>query len=166
MAYVRADGVNLILAIADSGIIDTAVNDLIARSQVMAVAERRGVRASVKNHLLKWRGNVKKRMTNVCETERFQQELALYQEVIYWNEEQFFDEIHSVIKKLEWHSAFYLEARRLFDQNKNLDNPMFPHYFCDQWYKSLSDAIRQAQLTELKHIKKSCFKIFIKEWRR
>ncbi|EFP95742.1 ATPase RavA stimulator ViaA [Vibrio caribbeanicus] len=144
-----ADGVNLILAIADSGIIDTAVNDLIARSQVMAVAERRGVRASVKNHLLKWRGNVKKRMTNVCETERFQQELALYQEVIYWNEEQFFDEIHSVIKKLEWHSAFYLEARRLFDQNKNLDNPMFPHYFCDQWYKSLSDAIRQAQLTEL-----------------
>ncbi len=41
------------------------------------------------NHLLKWRGNVKKRITKVCETERFQQELALYQEVIHWDEDEF-----------------------------------------------------------------------------
>ncbi len=78
-----ADGLNLALMIADSGIIDGAVNDLLARSQVMVVAENRGMKTSVKNHLLKWRGQVKKRITKVCETERFQQELALYQEVIY-----------------------------------------------------------------------------------
>ena len=71
-----ADGLNLALMIADSGIIDSAVNDLMARSQVMSLTENRGVRAKVKNHLLKWRGTVKKRITNVCETERFQQELA------------------------------------------------------------------------------------------
>jgi len=44
-----ADGLNLALAIADSGIIDTAVNDLMARSQVMVLAEKRGVKSSVKN---------------------------------------------------------------------------------------------------------------------
>ena len=61
-----ADGLNLALMIADSGIIDTAVNDLLARSQVMMMAENRGVANSVKNHLTKWRGSVKKRITKVC----------------------------------------------------------------------------------------------------
>ncbi len=153
-----ADGLNLALMIADSGIIDSAVNDLMARSQVMAVAENRGVKSSVKNHILKWRGSVKKRITKVCETERFQQELALYQEVIHWDEQQFFDEIPTILKKLEWHSAFYLQARRLIEKNKGLYNPMFPHYFCDQWYQSLSDAIKQAQLTELEANKEKVLK--------
>ena len=153
-----ADGLNLALAIADSGIIDSAVNDLIARSQVMVMAENRGVKSSVKNHLLKWRGSVKKRITKVCETERFQQELALYQEVIHWDEARFFEEIPQIIKKLEWHSAFYLKARRLIEKNKGLNNPMFPHYFCDQWYQSLSDALRQAQLNELEANKEKVLK--------
>ncbi|HAS63268.1 MAG TPA: ATPase RavA stimulator ViaA [Vibrio sp.] len=153
-----ADGLNLALMIADSGMIDSAVNDLMARTQVMAMAENRGIKSSVKNHLVKWRGSVKKRITKVCETERFQQELALYQEVIHWDEATFFQKAPDVVKKLEWHSAFYIEARRLLEKNKGLTNPMFPHYFCDQWYNSLSDAIRQAQLTELKANKEKVLK--------
>lgn len=43
-----ADGLNLALMVADSGIIDTAMNDLIARSQVMMAAENKGVKTSVK----------------------------------------------------------------------------------------------------------------------
>ncbi|NOI59722.1 ATPase RavA stimulator ViaA [Vibrio coralliilyticus] len=153
-----ADGLNLALMIADSGIIDSAVNDLMARSQVMAITENRGMKTKVKNHLLKWRGSVKKRITKVCETERFQQELALYQEVIHWDEATFFEKIPDIIKKLEWHSAFYLQARRLMEKNKGVNNPMFPHYFCDQWYQSLSEAIRQAQVTELEASKEKALK--------
>ncbi|HDY7533507.1 TPA: ATPase RavA stimulator ViaA [Vibrio vulnificus] len=144
-----ADGLNLALMIADSGIVESAVNDLMARSQLMVMAENRGVKASVKSHLSKWRGSVKRRITKVCETERFQQELSLYQEVIHLTENEFFERIDDVVRKLEWHSAFYLQARRLLDKNKGLNNPMFPHYFCDQWYQSLFEAIKQAQVTEL-----------------
>ncbi|HAS6360771.1 TPA: ATPase RavA stimulator ViaA [Vibrio vulnificus] len=144
-----ADGLNLALMIADSGIVESAVNDLMARSQLMVMAENRGVKASVKNHLSKWRGSVKRRITKVCETERFQQELSLYQEVIHLTENEFFERIDDVVRKLEWHSAFYLQARRLLDKNKGLNNPMFPHYFCDRWYQSLFEAIKQAQVTEL-----------------
>ncbi|EHH1226925.1 ATPase RavA stimulator ViaA [Vibrio vulnificus] len=144
-----ADGLNLALMIADSGIVESAVNDLMARSQLMVMAENRGVKASVKNHLSKWRGSVKRRITKVCETERFQQELSLYQEVIHLTENEFFERIDDVVRNLEWHSAFYLQARRLLDKNKGLNNPMFPHYFCDQWYQSLFEAIKQAQVTEL-----------------
>lgn len=145
-----ADGLNIALMIADSGLIDSAMNDLLARSQVMMMAENKGVKSSVKGHLVKWRGSVKRRMTKVCETERFQQELTLYQEVIHWDEDKFHQEIGDVVKRLEWHSAFYVEARRLLEKNKAVNNPMFPHYFCNEWYKSLSEAVKQAQLTELK----------------
>lgn len=144
-----ADSLNLALMIADSGIVESAVNDLMARSQLMVMAENQGVKSSVKSHLLKWRGSVKRRITKVCETERFQQELSLYQSVIHLSEREFFEQIDEVVKKLEWHSAFYMQARRLLEKNKGVFNPMFPHYFCDQWYQSLSDAVKQAQLTEL-----------------
>ncbi|WP_070966176.1 ATPase RavA stimulator ViaA [Vibrio sonorensis] len=143
------DGLHLAVTLADSGMVEAAVNDIMARSQVLAMPDNNGIKSSVKNHLVKWRGSVKRRITKVCETERFQQELALYQEVIYWDEETFFQQLPEVIKKLEWHSAFYLQARRLVEKNKGINNPMFPHYFCDQWYQSLNDAIKQAQLTEL-----------------
>ncbi|MEH0665014.1 ATPase RavA stimulator ViaA [Vibrio scophthalmi] len=153
-----ADGLNLALMIADSGIVESAMNDIVARSQVMIMAENRGMKSSVKNHLLKWRGSVKKRITKVCETERFQQELALYQEVIYWDEATFHAQLPEVIKKLEWHSAFYMQARRLVEKNKGVNNPMFAHYFCDQWYKSLVDAIKTAQLSELEASKEKALK--------
>jgi uncharacterized protein with von Willebrand factor type A (vWA) domain len=143
------DGLNLALTIADSGIIDSAVNDLLARSQLMLVAENSSVNSSIKNHLRKWSGHVKTRMTKVCETERFQQELSLYQEVIHWDEATFFERVEEVMKKLEWHSAFYTEARRLLDNNNSRRNPMLAHYFCDQWYKSLMAALNQAQVMEL-----------------
>ncbi len=145
-----ADGLNLALMIADSGMIDTAVNDLLGRSQVMLMADNnKGVKTSLKNHLLKWRGRVKHKMTRVCETERFQKELGLYQQVVHWEEDEFFDKINDVVKQLEWHSSFYLPARRLLEKNKGVNNPMFAHYFCDEWYKSLSEALKQAQVSEL-----------------
>ncbi|MGL5429911.1 MAG: ATPase RavA stimulator ViaA [Vibrio sp.] len=147
------DAFNLVLSIAESGLIDTAVNDLIGRSQVMMMADNRGVAASVKNHLLKWQTNVRRRMTKVCETERFQTELALYQKVIHWDEATFFAQTPDLLKQLEGDSSFYLQARRLLEKEPLHHNPMFPHFFCDQWYKYLSEAIRQAQLLELKESK-------------
>ncbi|KUI98141.1 ATPase RavA stimulator ViaA [Vibrio sp. MEBiC08052] len=143
------DGLNLAMMIADSGLIDTAVNELMDNIQLLIAVENRGMNTSVQNHLLKWRGQVKKKMTNVCETERFQQELALYQEVIHWDEKTFFQKIPQVLQQLEWHSAFYTTARQLCEQKKNFSNPMFPRYFCDQWYNSLSNALKQAQVMEL-----------------
>ena len=115
----------------------------------MSGAENSSVNSSIKNHLRKWSGHVKTRMTKVCETERFQQELSLYQEVIHWDEATFFERVEEVMKKLEWHSAFYTEARRLLDNNNSRRNPMLAHYFCDQWYKSLMAALNQAQVMEL-----------------
>ncbi|WP_261818244.1 ATPase RavA stimulator ViaA [Vibrio gallicus] len=147
------DALNLAISVADSGMVESAVNDLIGRSQVLMSTEKPGVQASVKNHLFKWRKSVKRRITKVCDTEHTQAELALYQEVIHWDEAQFEQDIESVVKQLEWHSAFYLQARRLLDRQKSTPNPMFAHYFCDQWYQSLYNEIKQLQLNELEQDK-------------
>jgi len=143
------DGINLAIMVAESGIIDSAVNELMTKPQLMVFAENRNVNNSIKHQLLKWQGQVKMKMTKVSETEHFKQELALYQEVIHWNEATFYQKIDDVLKMLEWHSAFYLEARCLLDNEKSRLNPMFPHYFCDQWYQSLHKAVQEAQINEL-----------------
>ena len=144
-----ADGLNLALMIADSGIIDAAVNGLMGRSQVMMMAEHRGVGTSMRKHLLKWRSQVRDRITKVGQTERLQQEIALYQEVIHWDEAHFFEQMPELVNQLQWHSPFYRKARKLMEKNKGQDNPMFAHFFCAEWYQSLQDAIRQAQVLEL-----------------
>ncbi|MFC3023136.1 ATPase RavA stimulator ViaA [Vibrio zhugei] len=144
-----ADGLNLALTIADSGIIDAAVNDLMGRSQVMLMAEHRGVSTSVKKHVLSWRRSVRDRMARVGQAERFQQEINLYQEVIHWREDTFLHRLPELMQRLEKSSRFYRQAKRLVDNNKGVDNPVFPHYFCEQWYRALSDAIREEEILEL-----------------
>ncbi|EKO3587705.1 TPA: ATPase RavA stimulator ViaA [Vibrio metschnikovii] len=151
-----ADSLNIVLAIAESGIIETAVNDLLARSQMMMV-ENDGIRASVKNHLAKWHSQVKQQITQVTESEHFQTEMALYQQVIHWDEETFFSKLPELVKQLEGVSPFYLKARQLMEDNNALKNPMFAHFFCDQWYKALSEEIKQAQIIELEASKEQAY---------
>ncbi|MHA2938711.1 ATPase RavA stimulator ViaA [Vibrio sp. RC27] len=143
------DGINLAMMVAESGIIDSAVNELMSKPQLMLIAENKNVNRSVRQQLLKWQSHVKMKMTKVSETDRFKQELALYQEVIHWSEATFYAQIDEALTSLEWHSAFYLEARCLLGNEKSRLNPMFPHYFCDQWYQSLLTAVQEAQLNEL-----------------
>jgi uncharacterized protein with von Willebrand factor type A (vWA) domain len=143
------DGLNLAMMVAESGMIDSAVNELMSKPQLMLMAENHNVNRSIRQQLLKWQGQVKMKMTKVSETQCFKQELALYQEVIHWNEATFFQRIDEAIRPLEWHSSFYLEARCLLGNEKSRLNPMFPHYFCDQWYQSLLKAVQDAQLNEL-----------------
>lgn len=147
------DALDLVVMVTESEMVKAAANDLLGRSQVLMLPNKHGMRSSVKRHVRKWCNRVTQRITQVGETEAFQKELALYQTVIYWREEEFFDNIDDVIQQLEWHSAFYIPARQLLENNKGVNNPMFPHYFCDQWYQSLSQAIQQAQLLELEESK-------------
>lgn len=144
-----ADGLNLVMMVAESGIIDSAVNDLIGRSQVLMLPENRSVKVSVNNQITKWRNGVKRRITKACETDRFKAELDLYQEVIHYDEAMFFERAPEILKQLKWHSPFYSKAKQMLERNKGIYNPMFPHYFCEQWYKSLSKAIKEAEIAQL-----------------
>ncbi len=143
-----ADSLNLIMSIAESGIVDNAVSDLIAGSHGL-VSERPAIKSAITNHLTKWQAKVKQRMLNVSKNTFIPKELALYQQVIHWDAAQFQANINAVIEQLYGHSAFYYQARRLVDKNATAHNPMFAEYFCEQWHQSLIESVKALQLEEL-----------------
>ncbi|MDX1302955.1 ATPase RavA stimulator ViaA [Photobacterium sp.] len=149
-----SEGLNLALMLSESGIIDNAVHEMMIRPQLLMAAEANaGVKTAMKNQIMKWRGQVKHRMTKTSVEEHFQQEMDLYQEARNWDPDYFFDQADNIVKKLEGHSAFYFKAKSLVDKEHQKHNPMFQSYFCNLWYQHLSQALQEAQLTELEQHK-------------
>ncbi|MGF1760661.1 ATPase RavA stimulator ViaA [Photobacterium sagamiensis] len=149
-----SEGINLALMLSESGIIDNAVHEMMMRPQLLMAAEANsGVKMAMKNQIMKWRGQVKHRMTKTSVEEHFQQEMDLYQEARNWEPDYFFDQADKIVKKLEGHSAFYFKAKSLVDKEHQKHNPMFQSYFCNLWYQHLSRALQEAQLTELEQHK-------------
>jgi len=149
-----SEGINLALMLTESGIIDNAVHEVMMRPQLLMAAEANsGVKMAMKNQIMKWRGQVKHRMTRTSVEEHFQQEMDLYQEASNWDPDYFFDQADNIVKKLEGHSAFYFKAKSLVDKDHQKHNPMFQSYFCNLWYQHLSQALQEAQLTELEQHK-------------
>ncbi|RQW64792.1 ATPase RavA stimulator ViaA [Vibrio viridaestus] len=149
------DIVNLTNILTDTGILDASVQELIETTQYLFVGQDPNLQSPLKNHVARWQEYVRFRLTKVSQTDRFQTEMEMYQKVVHWNETEFFTSIEETMKKMEGISSFYSEARRLLSDANNLRNPMFPHYFCDQWYKRLAEEIQLAQVRELEEHKQA-----------
>lgn len=149
-----SEGINLALMLSESGIIDNAVQELMLQQQIIVAAESNpGIKSAMKKQIMKWRGQVQKRMTNVSVEERFHQEIELYQQACQWESEDFLNHIDEVVKQLEGHSAFYFKAKTLLEREHQKHNPMFQSYFCSQWHKYLTLALTEAQQIELEQHK-------------
>ena len=145
---------NVAMMLAESGIIDSAVHELMMRPQLIMAAESNpGVKTAMKNQIIKWRGQVQKRITKVSIEQRYQQEIALYQDVCSWEPDYFVEHADSIVKKLEGHSSFYFKAKSLLDKEHQKHNPMFQSYFCNQWHQELTKALTDAQQAELEQHK-------------
>ncbi|KLV05388.1 protein viaA [Photobacterium aquae] len=149
-----SESMNLAMMLAESGIIDNAVHELMLRPQLIMAAESNpGIKNAMKDQIMKWRGQVQQRITKVSIEERFQQEIELYQEASHWDADHFVQHIHTVVKQLEGHSAFYFKAKSLLEKDHQKHNPMFQSYFCNQWYQYLAQALNDAQRNELEQHK-------------
>lgn len=149
-----SEGINLALMLSESGIIDNAVQELMLQQQIIVAAESNpGIKSAMKKQIMKWRGQVQKRMTNVSVEERFHQEIELYQQACQWESDHFLNHIDEVVKQLEGHSAFYFKAKTLLEREHQKHNPMFQSYFCSQWHKYLTLALTEAQQIELEQHK-------------
>lgn len=152
------ESLDLVLMVADSSMVDAAVHDLIGRSQVFVSSDQQSLSNSVKQYLSKWQVQARTRLTKVTESERFKQEISLYQQVIHWSEAEFLREVEFIVDKLKNNSAFYLEACQLLDAHKAHPNPMFPHLFCTKWQKALINSIKEQQSIELEDDKAKVLK--------
>ncbi|MDA9558125.1 ATPase RavA stimulator ViaA [Vibrio sp.] len=152
-----ADGINLALMVADSGLIEAAANDLMGRSQIVMMTRNRGVKASVRKHLQRWQKDVKKRVGLLSRSEELKNEITLYQTTVLLTEEAFLSQIDEIIHELE-ESGFYSHAKKLHQKYVTTGNPLFPHLFCDQWYEYLLKEVEKAQCEELKEHKDKVLK--------
>ena len=149
-----SEGLNFALMLAESGIIDNAVNELMMRPQLLMAAESNpGIKEAMRNQVIKWRGQVLQRITKVSIEERYRQEIDLYQDVCKWEPDYFCQHADSVVKKLEGHSSFFFRAKALLDKEHQKHNPMFQSYFCNQWHQELTKALTEAQQMELEQHK-------------
>ena len=149
-----SEGLNFALMLAESGIIDTAVNEVMLRPQLLMAAEASpGVKTAMKNQIMKWRGQMIKKTAKGTVVEQFSDEINLYQQVCTWNKEYFFAHSEQIIKQLEGQSAFYFKAKSLLATEQNKHNPMFQRFFCDKWYDYLAHALREAQESEVEEQK-------------
>ncbi|MDV5167561.1 ATPase RavA stimulator ViaA [Photobacterium rosenbergii] len=149
-----SEGLNLAMMLAESGIIDNAVHELMMQQKLIIAAESNpGIKSAMKTQIMKWRGQVQQRITNVSVEERFQQEIELYQQTCQWDTEAFLDHVDEVVKQLEGHSSFFFKAKTLLEREHQKHNPMFQSYFCSQWHKYLTLALTEAQQIELEQHK-------------
>ncbi len=144
------DGLDIAMLIADADMVEAAVHDLLGRSQLLSLSEsNKSIQGLVRSQVKKWQRQVKKHVTHASQTQELQQELALYQQVIHWSEQEFIQQVDSLLDQLAQDSDFFEQGFQLVNANYGRDNPMLPYYFCQQWYKSLVEAVKQAQAHEL-----------------
>ncbi|PSV37350.1 ATPase RavA stimulator ViaA [Photobacterium sp. GB-210] len=154
-----SEGLNFALMLAESGVIDSAVHEVMVRPQLLMAAESSpGVKTAMKNQVMKWRGQMIRQTAKGTVVERFHDEIELYQQVCKWDQDYFIEYADDVVKKLEGQSSFYFKAKNLVAKEHQKHNPMFQRFFCDKWYEYIAYALKEAQESEIEENKEDLLK--------
>ncbi len=150
------DEINMAMMVAESGVLDSAINDLMTKVEFLAVAENAKVNELAREHIHQWSHDAQRRVARVFEESHLQHELSLYRETLKLSESAFYIYLPKLLEKLAPISAFYPEAKRLLDQNKGTKSPLFAQHFCDKWYESLLNTVKESESETLNSEKEQC----------
>ncbi|MGF1776841.1 VWA domain-containing protein [Vibrio nomapromontoriensis] len=140
-----ADSLNLAMMVAESGIIDSAVRDIVQQTDLLAMGSDEGVKQSFTASMAKWTKSVKRKLIKDNGTDELQVELTLYQHVVYLSEREFQEELTHVVSQIPQQSPFYENAQRLSSNPHSLPESLFARQFCKYWYESLVSAVEDKQ---------------------
>ncbi|MCJ2377070.1 ATPase RavA stimulator ViaA [Vibrio sp. ZSDZ34] len=143
-----ADSINLALMVADSGLIDTAVQDILRQPELLMMSERPGVKRSIKKHLKKWHKTVRHKVTTRRNSDWLTEQLALYQDTIYLDEQRFLENVDSIIVNIHPNSSFHtiVHSQR---NTMSAHSINFAQSFCRQWYECLKKDVERTQTEAL-----------------
>lgn len=140
-----ADSLNLAMMVAESGIIDSAVRDIMQQTDLLAMGSDEGLKQSLTASMAKWSKSVKRKLVKGQDTESLQSELELYQRAVYLTEQEFDDQLSQLIEQLPEDSHFLPKARQLASDIDAYPQSLFARQFCKQWYESLKQAVELKQ---------------------
>lgn len=148
------DALDIAVLLADAEMMEVALQDLIGRSQLLPLVEdNKSVGNLVRNQLNRWKKRATGQLNKGLQTKEMKQEIALYQEVIHWTETEFIQQIDTLLAQLQSCSEFYPQATKMVSTGNAKLNPMLPHYFCQQWYKSITQQVKRIQEAQLEQEK-------------
>lgn len=137
---------DLALLLADAELVEAAVQDFLGRSQLQDLLNaNQNIKDLLKGKIDKWRGKVTKEVEAQFAQASMAEEVALYQKVVHYSEQEFIDKIDAIWDDFEPSFVFYETAERLLFQDNAKQNLMLPHYFCQQWHQALEERVKSLQ---------------------
>jgi len=148
------DSLQFGLMLAESGVLEEAVREVMMRPQLMMIAESSpGIQSSMNNQLYKWKNQIRAKLSKVTIEQKFAEEIALYQQSIELDSSTFIQGLDELLVQLSVCSVFYSQASDLVAHPHHRYSPMFQSYFCNQWFESIAQQLKQAQADEVKQHK-------------
>ncbi|MGF1771790.1 ATPase RavA stimulator ViaA [Vibrio wakamikoensis] len=148
-----ADGLNLALMVAESGMIDSAVREIMQHTEFMGLGNEDSVKQSLTASMAKWTQSVKRKLVKTQQTDSIQAELNLYQYAVYLTESEFDQNVEDIIEKLPQDSLFRDKANQLLASKHTYPSSLFARQFCTHWYASLKGAVEDKQQVTLEQQK-------------
>ncbi|WP_163134286.1 ATPase RavA stimulator ViaA [Agarivorans sp. Alg241-V36] len=150
------DSLQFGVMLAESGLLDEAVREVMMRPQLMMIAESSpGIQSSMKNQVSKWKNQIRAQLGQITIEEKFAEEIALYQRSIELDSAGFSQQLDELLIQLSVCSSFYGKASELAAHPHHRYSPMFQSYFCNQWFESIAKELNQAQVDEMKQHKQA-----------
>lgn len=137
---------DLAMLIADADMLEAAISDLMGRSQIQDLMNsNRNLKTMIQGQIERWKGKMESQVSQQLEDQNLLDELALYQQVVQYSEDEFFEQLDEIQQSFQTNYVFYQDAKRLFEQEQANKNPMLPHYFCQQWHQRLIEEVERVQ---------------------
>ena len=150
------DSLQFGVMLAESGLLDEAVREVMMRPQLMMIAESSpGIQSAMKSQVSKWKSQIRAQLGQTTIEEKFAEEIALYQGCIELDSAGFSQQLDDLMIQLSVCSSFYGKASELAAHPHHRYSPMFQSYFCKQWFESIAKELNQAQLDEMKQHKQA-----------
>ncbi|MFA0084807.1 VWA domain-containing protein [Vibrio sp. 10N.261.51.F12] len=144
-----ADGLNLAMMVAESGIVDSAVRDIMHQTDLLALGSDEGIKQSVTATMTKWTKTVRRKLVTKQAADSLQDELNLYQRVVYLTDQEFHQEFGVLIQNFPVDSAFFDQAHSLAANSNEYPASLFSRQFCKLWYDSLKNSVEEKQQATL-----------------
>jgi uncharacterized protein with von Willebrand factor type A (vWA) domain len=144
----------LIASVVESGILENIAIEAQSVPEVFMVLESsESLKESITRQIDLWKNKLREQLLDEPIAESLNDEIAYYVEVNQYSSAQFFDEIETIVANIEINSPFHIQANKLLEEQKNRYNPLFKHYFFDQWHAALFTQLQDEKLEALKNEK-------------
>ncbi|MFT6927326.1 MAG: hypothetical protein ACJAZP_002959 [Psychromonas sp.] len=141
---------NMAIAVLESGFIENIVSEVMVTPGIIAALKSSdGIKRSLKKEMNLWKSQTKQKLLKNPIDTHLNEEMTYYHEVKSYNQAFFLKNIEQIVAQINVNSPFYSQAVGLVDNQKQKYNPLFKHYFCDQWYQALFTHLQKEQIKKL-----------------